>query len=270
MEQKASAIRGGKAALMSEKKRISLYMTTLAALLVSLFCLAAIGREESVTAVAQVEMPQLSTGFAVLSVRYDIALAGLAGEEIVFDPEDFERALDLSAITCITVTEIPPVTDGELRLGAQCVRAGQRIPRGMLDLLAFVPASPQISQSFFSFRSGENGHVIRCALYLLPAPNAAPTVAEAETVGGICEHMSYRGQIVLCDPEGDEVRAVLVTPPSHGSLIWLDAAQGRYLYRPAAGFAGEDSFSVIAVDQWGNTSAEQTVTVHVGVCAVGG
>ena len=255
---------------MSEKKRVSLYMTTMAALLVALFCLAAIGREESVLAVAQVEMPPLSTGLAVLSVRYDIALAGLAGEELVFDPEDFERALDLSAISCITVTEIPPVTDGELRLGAQRVRQGQRIPRGMLDLLAFVPASSHITQSAFCFRSGETGHVIRCSLYLLSAPNAAPTVTEAETVEGICEHMSYRGQIAFVDPEGDDARALLVTPPAHGALIWLDAAAGRYLYRPATGFAGEDSFSVIAVDQWGNTSAERTVTVHVGVCAVGG
>lgn len=255
---------------MSEKKRVSLYMTTMVSLLVALFCLVAIGCEESVLAVAQVEMPPLSTGFAVLSVRYDIALAGLAGEEIVFDPENFERALDLSAISCITVTEIPPVTDGELRLGAHRVRAGQRVPRGMLDELAFVPASPQVTQSAFSFRSGENGHVICCALYLLAEPNAAPTVIEPESIEGICEHMSYRGQIGFRDPEGDDARLMLVTPPSYGSLIWLDAAAGRYLYRPAAGFAGEDRFSVIAVDQWGNTSAEKTVTVHVGVCAVEG
>ena len=77
--------------------------------------------------------------------------------------------------------------------------------------------------------------------------------------------MNYRGRLILTDPEGD---VVLVTPPENGSLVWLDAAKGTYLYRPAAGYAGEDTFSVIAVDQWDNISAQTWVIVCVGVCAV--
>ena len=241
---------------MSKIHRFSFACTMITALIVSVFCLITIGREESVLAAAQVSVPPFSTGFAVLAAEQGMDKAGLAGEEIVFDPEDFARALDLSSFLSITVTSLPPVTDGELRLGSVRVEAGQRILRGEIDRLAFVPSGDAVSHSSFAFRIGESGHEIRCDLHLLSERNAAPTVADSAPIGGICEHMSYRGQLTVTDPEGDDVRMVLVTSPANGSLLWLDAARGIYLYRPAAGFAGEDSFSVIAVDQWGNTSAQ--------------
>ena len=242
--------------------------TVLAALSVALYCLIAIGREESVLAVAQVDVPPFSTGMAVLVAERGMDKAGLVGEEIVFDPEDFARALNLSSFLSVTVIALPPVTDGELRLASARVQAGQRIPRGDIDRLVFVPAGEGISHSSFTFRVGESGYDIPCELHLLRERNAAPTVADQAPVRGICEHMSYRGQLTLTDPEGDCVRAVLVTPPAHGSLLWLDAGKGIYLYRPTAGFAGVDSFSVIAADQWGNTSAQTKITVRVGICAV--
>ena len=240
----------------------------LASLLVSGFCLRALGRDAAVLASAQVSVPPVSTGMALLAAKGGMDKVGLLGDELVFDPEDFARALNLSSFLSVTILSLPPVTDGELRLGAARVRAGQTVARGDLERLAFVPSGEAIAHSSFTFRVGESGHAFLCELHLLSTPNAAPVIAECPPVSGICEHMSYRGEVSVSDPEGDAVRCVLTEPPANGSLLWLDAADGIYLYRPAAGFAGEDSFSVIAVDEWGNTSAEKRVTVRVGVCAV--
>ena len=46
------------------------------------------------------------------------------------------------------------------------------------------------------------------------------------------------------DPDGGPMTAVLVSPPSHGSLSL--AADGSFVYQPAAGFTGEDGFSYLA------------------------
>lgn len=253
---------------MHKNARFRFVTSTLAALLFSVFCLSVLASRESVRASAKISTPPPSTGFLVLADAHEMDKAGMAGEEIVFDPEDFARALDLSAVPSLTVTALPSVTDGELRLGSARVSAGQRIPRGELDRLAFVPASDRVRRAAFTFRVGESGYDIRCELHLLTTPNAAPAIAPTDPVGGICEHMSLRGQLAVTDPEGDSVRCLLVTPPAHGSLLWLDAEQGIYLYQPAAGFAGEDRFAVVAVDAWGNTSVQCHITVRVGVCGV--
>jgi len=62
------------------------------------------------------------------------------------------------------------------------------------------------------------------------------------------------------DIEGDDLTAVLVDGPSHGSLLLND--DGTFTYTPNANFAGTDSFTYAAADpgdEWGYA----TVTVNV-------
>lgn len=252
---------------MSEFDRRRLLGSILSALTVTWLCLSVSAPRNSVSAAVSPLPPPLSSGFETLAVSYEMDKAGVAGEDVIFDPDDFSRALNLSSLPSITVSALPPATDGELRIGSARVREGQSIPRGDLDRLAFVPSGDQIRRTDFAFRVGESGYEIRCEIHLLTALNAAPAIAPPDPIGGICEHMRLRGQLTVTDPEGDGVRCLLVTPPAHGSLLWLDAEQGIYLYQAAVGFAGEDHFDVVAVDAWGNTSAQSRVTVRVGVCA---
>lgn len=253
---------------MSKHAILSFSFSALLLVLILAMYFSVDGGNVSVSAAPSIHTPPLSDGLSVLAARHGMEKSGLVGEEIVFDPDDFARALNLSTVTAITVTSLPPITDGELRIGSARVYAGQTITRGNLDMLAFVPASGQITDSSFTFRNGESGYDIRCGVHLLKGLNGAPAVTQTAAVSGICEHMTYRGQITVTDPEGDAVRCVLVSPPVHGSLRWVDAASGTYLYIPAAGFAGADTFAIIAVDCWGNTSAQMWVDVRVGVCAV--
>ena len=251
-------------------KRFRLFSvcSAMAALLITAYSLSVLTAQGSVYASARVHNPAPSTGFDLLSSRFCMDRTGLIGEEIIFSPEDFERALNLSSLTALTVTELPPITDGELRLGSACVKVGQTIPRGDVERLSFVPAHGEVRDSSFRFCVGDLGYSIRCVLHLTDRLNAAPAVETGHLIRGICEHMSYRGILTVTDPEGDATRCLTVIPPIHGSLIWLDAVRGEYCYTPSVGFAGEDHFAVVAVDAWGNTSAQSRVSVHVGTCGV--
>ena len=63
------------------------------------------------------------------------------------------------------------------------------------------------------------------------------------------------------DPDGDPLTAALVTGPAHGTLTLHP--DGTYVYTPAAGFSGTDTFTYQAVDSQGAMSAPATVTITV-------
>ncbi|MDO8363666.1 MAG: Ig-like domain-containing protein [Actinomycetota bacterium] len=67
------------------------------------------------------------------------------------------------------------------------------------------------------------------------------------------------------DPDGDPLTAVLITPPSHGSVAL--AADGSYVYTPNAGYSGPDSFTYAASD---GIVQSGTVTVNLTVTFTGG
>ncbi|MDW8069808.1 MAG: Ig-like domain-containing protein, partial [Anaerolineae bacterium] len=63
------------------------------------------------------------------------------------------------------------------------------------------------------------------------------------------------------DPDGDPLTAHLVQGPTHGLLEFFNP-DGSFIYRPAANFAGQDSFRYRAVDPSGAFS-EATVIISV-------
>jgi hypothetical protein len=64
---------------------------------------------------------------------------------------------------------------------------------------------------------------------------------------------------LVADVEGDAL-TLSFDAPSHGTLTRTD--DGRYLYRPASGFSGTDSFTYTVSD--GQASAAATITLEVG------
>lgn len=67
--------------------------------------------------------------------------------------------------------------------------------------------------------------------------------------------------LTATDPDYDPISFAVVTGPSHGT-IQLDAAAGTFLYTPAAGYSGPDSFTFKASD----TVAESNIaTVRITV-----
>ncbi len=89
-------------------------------------------------------------------------------------------------------------------------------------------------------------------------PNLAPIARDMElrTYRGT----SVGGSLQAVDPEGDPVSFRLCSLPGKGDV----SLNGQdFVYTPAPGKKGRDSFTYLAVDSGGNESAQATVTIRI-------
>lgn len=93
------------------------------------------------------------------------------------------------------------------------------------------------------------------------ASNLAPTVTSSTF--SVTKGSSTQVSLVAHDPEGDPIVFRLSTAPVNGTVSWTNTATGTLTYRPTAGFAGTDSFAVIASD-----GSADSVTTTIGVTVV--
>lgn len=208
----------------------------------------------------------VSAGLNVLAARTEMVKAGLVNNDIVFEAEDFERNLNVSALSSVTVTELPSRADGVLYLGNGEVSVGQTISRENLGYLNFVFSSEEIRDSRFCFASNFGDYEISCKMCLVDTANHAPTVS-LETKNSISvstyRDIAVYGELEAVDMDGDSFIFEIVTQPKNGTLTMEDASSGVYRYLPLNGYSGEDSFRYVAVDQYGNYSAAAEVNLRV-------
>lgn len=212
------------------------------------------------------ETDPVSPALALLAKEHSMAMAGIQGSPIEFEHDDFARAMNLSEISQITVTEVPPITDGELRVGSIVVEKGQTIRKDNLALLSYVASSADIATSSFRFRVGTSPVEMTCHLYLLSSINQAPTlshVPKASLNVSTHKNVTLYGTLPCYDPDGDETQIEIVSYPSSGILVLTDRRTGEYTYTPNAGASGKDSFTYVARDKYGNYSASATVSLSV-------
>ena len=106
----------------------------------------------------------VSPALYVLAEENSMAMAGLKGSSISFEHDDFARAMNLSEISSVTITQTPPVTDGELRVGQTVVNSGQTISAANLSLLQYTAGSADIATSSFRFTVEDSPIEITCHL----------------------------------------------------------------------------------------------------------
>ena len=208
----------------------------------------------------------VSPALCVLAEQNSMAKAAVRGNPIEFEHDDFARAMNLANVSEITVTEVPPIADGELRVGAIVVEKGQKIRGDNLSFLSYVASSAEIDESSFRFRVGNSPVEMTCFLYLLDRANEAPTlgfVPKASLNVSTHKNVTLYGTLPCYDPEGDETIIEIVSYPSSGILILTDRRTGEYTYIPKAGATGKDSFTYVARDRYGNYSASATVSLSV-------
>lgn len=190
-----------------------------------------------------------------------------SGETVRFTAADFDRALGVEAVGGITVLSLPAVTDGKLMLGAMEVQKNQTISRAHLADLHFVPTREGVVETGFRFADASTApYAVNCGVYLLAADNGAPSVEQVNPVTcalTVMQGASTLGTLRATDPEGDAMHFEITALPTQGVVSLLSLGEGRYRYTPVAGAVGTDSFSYVAVDRYGNRSAEKTVTVDV-------
>ncbi len=214
---------------------------------------------------AEQERAVVSPALNILSKQNTMALYGTENREISFEATDFERALNVSKLVSVTVTELPSRADGILYLGGSEVEVGQVIARANLSQLKFVFMSEDINNSSFCFSTDLGEHTISCNLYSLTYENQKPVISMGDavmTVSTYCDVKVY-GQMDAYDPEGDPMTYEIISYPDNGFVEVTDKKTGVFTYTPAEGYVGKDSFRYVAVDKYGNYSATAKIQLEV-------
>jgi hypothetical protein len=196
-----------------------------------------------------------------------MAISAPIGNDVVFSEEAFARALNLSKIDYITVSTLPDATRGSLALGSTRVAAGQTISGENLRYLSFAAADEDMAHASFTFTANGVATPILCNIYLLNEINYTPTLSVASGLSlnmSTYRNMETEGQLSAHDPDGDALSFEVVSYPKNGSLRMTDAS-GRYVYKPQKDYVGNDSFTYVARDKYGNYSACATVNLRVEV-----
>lgn len=207
------------------------------------------------------EMP-VSPALNIIAEDSYVAVSCVADSTLSFEAEDFERALNLSYLSSVTITELPERADGILYLGNSEVSEGQTVSRANIGYLNFEFLGENIDRSSFRFKTEQGAYDIECVMYSLKYANSAP----AADVGGATQvstykNVSFYGQLRAYDPEGDRIIYEIVKQPSNG-LLKVDN-NGEYVYTPTSGYVGNDSFKYVALDEYGNYSASREIKLEV-------
>lgn len=204
------------------------------------------------------------SGARVVAADVNMIKTGLLGTRISFSDADFKSALCLEDFDSIKIVKIPSSTEGTLLLDGRRVGEGKIIKRRDIAALSFLPASDSVKESSFKFTvDGGAGTEISCILKFIDKVNYKPSTEAVSTLGKTQEGISYFGAMSGRDPEGDKISYIVVLYPKNGVIEITDKEKGEYCYTPKDGFVGEDSFTYVIRDEYGNYSSPTTVTVSV-------
>ena len=210
---------------------------------------------------------RISYGADCLAGQAELIKTALQGDSFLFSEADFKQALGVSGIRSITILSLPDPKSGSLCLDGKPISAGQIIDRADLSKMTFTPAAGFTGASFeFCAGSTAGTTALKCTLKVTDRVNAAPTTEGAraadlyvETVKNICVY----GKMYAADPEGDALTYLILSYPKKGTLAVTDAASGEFRYSPQTDKKGEDAFTYVARDAYGNYSYPTTVTLRI-------
>lgn len=204
----------------------------------------------------------VSPALNVVSKNCYVAMSAVSDGDVSFDAEDFERALNLSYLSSITVTKLPERSDGILYLGNSELQNGQTVSRANIGRLNLEFLNENVNKTSFCFSTGLSTHEIECNVYALKHINSAPTVDPLRDVQTFTyKNVSLYGSLSAYDKEGDDVIFEVVKQPRNGLLKMSD--DGEYVYIPTKGYTGSDSFKCVALDEYGNYSTVAEVMLKV-------
>lgn len=214
------------------------------------------------------EEVMLTPAFNVLSYRQRSVKSGIVGEKMYFSLGDFEQALGVCGFEYIIVTDAPDKALGVLKVGSLTVGDGQKIYSSLLPMLEFYPASSEVDMAVFSFcgdlttSKSEITYTLRLIEKLNYAPTSAGIYGGGESIEAVCGE-SVAGMLCASDPEGDDIKYEIVKYPKHGTITRFSSEDGVYTYTADTNYYGEDSFSFVAVDEYGNYTQRVDIPIKV-------
>lgn len=203
----------------------------------------------------------LSPALNVIAQNKNMIKSEVVSCSITFSGEDFERSIG-GDIDYITITALPPESQGTLTYAGVPVSVNQTISYSGLSELKFVPSDVCTSTSF-RFKAGQE-YSFECQLKYNDSVNLAPTsFSKSDISVWTQQDISTYGTLYGSDPEGDEIVFEIVEYPKNGILEIIDISNGDYRYTPYDGVTGDDSFVYTVRDDWGNYSDKRTITVDI-------
>ena len=190
---------------------------------------------------------------------------GPASTPITFSADDFVVSGN-ATLNNVVITTLPDPGAGMLTMAGTPITAGDTIAMNAIEGLRFEPlAAPVVAATGFSFMpvftDGTSGNAVDVGIYLLAAKNEAPIAENLD----ICtyKNVAVTGRFAATDPEGDILTFQLVQKPARGAVTMPTDGSDKFIFTPYENKTGKDSFTYVAVDAVGNTSAPATVHIVI-------
>lgn len=214
-----------------------------------------------------VAFADFGAGVAAMAEGTEIIKTAISGKKIIFSDVDIKQGLCLTDFESIEITSIPESTEGTLMLAGRRVGVGTVIKRKNVGALVFIPASSDVAECHFSFKCAEfaDGADVKFTLKFTEKVNYAPSVSdEVDAVGLVTQReVGVYGKMSATDSEMDTLDYIIIRYPEHGSITVINSNSGEFLYTPPTDYVGEDSFTFVARDEWGNYSKPAVRTIRV-------
>jgi len=195
------------------------------------------------------------------------AKSGTVNDVIAFSSDDFFVETSGNAqLDSILLSTLPDANSGVLMLGNAILIPGDQVAMSAVSGLKFYPLSaPTVASTAFTFTpvfsTGMAGDEVSVSLYLLTAKNNAPIAENLELT--TYKNVAVTGFFAATDPEGDLLSYRLVDKPARGAVTVMEDSSNEFVYTPYENKTGKDSFTYVAVDSVGNTSAPASVKVMI-------
>ena len=205
------------------------------------------------------------SGVEVIAERCEIIKTGISGSKIVFSDLDVKQALCITDFESIRVETVPESNEGTLMLAGRRVSAGQTIKRKNVGALVFIPASKEMSECRFSISVPGylDGGCVDVVLRFTEKVNYTPTATLDDGVLRTQRNIRIYGQLTSMDKEGDAVEYVIIKYPECGNIQITDRNEGDFVYTPPTDYLGEDKFTYVVRDSYGNFSHPVEVEILV-------
>lgn len=206
----------------------------------------------------------ISPALSVLAEELSLSKSGLVGNRIEFSESDFDGILGVK-VPSVTFISLPEGSRGKLMSGEREIAVGETVYRSELSELQFVPSDKEVQNTTFEIGIvGNQAYSCPCSLYMLSELNFAPTSDEgalSSTDITAFSGVTYYGSMHATDPEGDVLTYTVTEYPSRGTLT--ASSDGSYSYTPYESHSGQDSFTFVSRDRYGNSTPPTEISVTV-------
>lgn len=202
----------------------------------------------------------IKTSLDVTPKQNQCSLTVASGDVLEFSAEDLERRIGLAtgALKGVTVTALPTPVQGALVLEGVEVEPYEFLDRNDLNKLCFVPNEAAASASLTLLPQGHDAVPTHVDITIMGNKNNPPTIENGSF--STVKNAQLRGFVTARDPDGDALSMKVIRLPKKGEVSFNGQS---FLYQPFKNVTGSDSFTVCAMDPFGNYSQEALMEIKI-------